>query len=153
MGHQKGWKVSNKTKEGHRGRRKRNAVAMNLDLNTYRPRSIGGTQESLANWLTDSIPAWDQLRVMLHVNRQKKKAKQKRWFDYDVVSYYLFYRYTGTRQREHNHHNCCAAGEKIYSQALPETNFTFKNLFFLTISETIFKKIPAYGREFYCRFL
>ena len=64
-------------KRGIRGRgQKRKAVLMNLDLKKFRPRSIGETPESLANWLADSRPAWNQLIATLRIKRQSKKQKQ-----------------------------------------------------------------------------
>ena len=75
-----GWKTSGQNKRGIRGRgQKRKAVLMNLDLKKFRPRSIGETPESLANWLADSRPAWNQLIATLRIKRQSKKQKQAKW--------------------------------------------------------------------------
>ena len=74
VGPNQGWKLSAKTKQALLGK-KRKAVPMDIDLATFKPRPIGNTPEALTNWLADSKPAWDPLRIRLLINRQKKKLK------------------------------------------------------------------------------
>ena len=73
VGPTKGWKTTGKTKTNIRAR-KRKAVYkyMNIDLKTFKPRPI---EESLQDWLADSIPAWNQLLSKLNIKRQIKKHK------------------------------------------------------------------------------
>ena len=67
-----------KNKRGIRGRgQKRKAVLMNLDLKKSRPRSIGETPESLANWLADSRPAWNQLIATCALNAKVKSRNKQ----------------------------------------------------------------------------
>ena len=77
IGPHKGWKFSNPVKHMIRGKRK--VVEMNIDLSSFKPRPMGNTEKSFQNWLTDSIPAWDQLRNKLYIDRQiRKKHKSAR---------------------------------------------------------------------------
>ena len=73
-GPQAGWKTSGKSKRLIHTR-KRKSVALNINLKDFKPRPLGNSVESLQEWLNDSKPAWDQLRVLLHMKRQVKKQK------------------------------------------------------------------------------
>ena len=58
-------------------RAKINAVSEGAGKSAKLPRSIGETPESLANWLADSRPAWNQLIATLRIKRQSKSRNKQ----------------------------------------------------------------------------